>query len=164
MSKQDDTPWPDLVEWRPDVVVVDLSMPPAPHRARRIGPLAGRLVMPEIQCNLEHTLAPLVDQYADLVLLCPPAPSLIDGHAAVVALKRILRSGGRVLLEIPQPSPTPEVDWRAALESEHIWIDEDATYTWTGSPSEYMGWEQVVPKEKDANFLRPCYRRLSGIK
>ena len=157
-------PWDDLVEWSRDAVVLDLSTPSSPDLARQIGPRVARFLQPERGMDLERTLAPLVDQYADLVLLCPPDPAITDARTAIAALKRVLRSGGRVLMELPCTSQSPKIDWRSALESERIWVDEDGQYTQIDSAAEYMEGSSVNLDEKDANCVQPCYRRLSGIK
>ncbi len=169
MPLRDNTPWEDLVEWSRDLVVVDLSTPPSPERAQQVSPRVGRFLQPRQENTLEATLATMVDQYADVVILSPPDAHVTDIRAAVAALKRVLRSGGRVVIEIPLGASTaPEPDWRAALEFERIWVDEDRLFTRIVAPAESTERDRYadarVPEEKDANCVQPCYRRLSGIK
>ncbi len=156
------------MEYGRDTIVVDLSTPPTPDLTRQIGPRVARFLQPKWETDLEHTLAPLVDQYADLILLCPPPPSLTNPRSAVAAIKRVLRSGGRVWMEFPVASQPPKWDWRAALESECLWVDVDEQFTPIAMAAEYTRRGPDTPsgprEEKDANCVQPCYRRVSGIK
>lgn len=98
-------------------------------------------------------LAPYPDQHFDLIFGCFPAPPQQPPIELVQRCKRVLKSGGRLLLDVPVhagtgASPPPEGEprevglWRRALEGERLWVDLAATRTPKRPGHEYMG---VVP-------------------